>query len=62
MEEGKKKKKKKEKKKKTGRTKANTYGRKPWPSFPKTGWFPGESWRLRRKLVPESVVGRRVLQ
>ena len=53
---------KKKKKKKTGRTKANKYGRKPWPSYPETGRFPEETWRLRRKLVPESVVGRRVLQ
>lgn len=52
----------KKKQKKTGRTKANKYGRKPWPSFTQMGRFPEEIWRLRRKLVPESVVGRRVLQ
>jgi hypothetical protein len=47
--------------KKNGKNKGK-YRRKPWLSFSQTEQFPEKSQRLRRKLVPGSVVGRSVLQ
>lgn len=50
-----------EEEKENGKNKGK-YGRKPWLSLPQTRRFPEKSRRLRRKLVPGSVVKRSVLQ